>query len=170
MTNPENTGAALAILTYQPFVKSNIENPTPASLLAALIETAKELKEKFGRVDVEWYKINRLIHGDLDVGMGGGPDVLYAVYGEQMKDGRLKGFVGDCYSVMATWEKDGSVHSQSIHQYGSATLDKTSPHYADQAKIFIQRKMKPAWMDEKDIRANLEREYRPGQELLTKSE
>ena len=65
---------------------------------------------------------------------------------------------------MVTWDAEGRVRSQSIHQFGSATLDAASPHYADQAPLFAQRQLKPVWMDEADIRANLERAYRPGGE------
>lgn len=69
---------------------------------------------------------------------------------------------------MVTWDKDGVVHSRSIHQYGSATLDKSSPHYADQAPLFAKCELKPVWRDESEIRQHLEREYRPGEELMGK--
>jgi penicillin amidase/acyl-homoserine-lactone acylase len=52
--------------------------------------------------------------------------------------------------------------AEGIHQFGSATLDETSPHYADQALLFLEEKMKPIWMDETVLRQNLLREYRPG--------
>jgi penicillin amidase/acyl-homoserine-lactone acylase len=55
------------------------------------------------------------------------------------------------------------VHSRSIHQYGSATLDESSAHYADQAPLYANRQLKPVWLDEAEIRAHLEREYRPGE-------
>jgi len=54
--------------------------------------------------------------------------------------------------------------SRSIHQYGSATLDERSPHYADQVPLFVQHELKPVWFDEADIRANLEVAYRPGED------
>jgi penicillin amidase/acyl-homoserine-lactone acylase len=82
-----------------------------------------------------------------------------------LEGGRLKGGAGDSYVMLVTWDKDGRVHSRSIHQYGSATLDETSPHYADQSPLFVQRQRKPVWLDEADIRVNLEREYRPGEEI-----
>jgi penicillin amidase/acyl-homoserine-lactone acylase len=97
--------------------------------------------------------------------MGGGPDLLHAVYGEQLDDGHLQGKQGDSLVILVTWDKNGDVHSRSIHQYGSATLDVDSPHYADQAPLFVQRQLKPVWLSEAEIRAHLGQEYRPGEEL-----
>ena len=90
---------------------------------------------------------------------------MHNVLGEMLEDGRLRGKTGDSYVLLVTWDKNGQVSSRSIHQYGSATLDETSPHYADQSSLFVKRQLKPVWLDEADIRAHLEREYRPGQEI-----
>ncbi len=95
---------------------------------------------------------------------GGAPDVLRAVYGLPTEDGPLVGVAGDSSVLVAAWDADGHVRSRSVHRYGSATLDETSPHYADQAEIFVESRLRPVWMDEAEIRANLEREYRPGEE------
>lgn len=113
----------------------------------------------YGRIDVEWSQVNRLRRGKLDIGLGGGPDVLRAVSGE-LKDGHVVGDSGDCYVLMVTFDKEG-VRSRSIHQFGSATLNQKSPHYADQSPLFAKCEMKPVWFDESDIRAHLEREYKP---------
>ena len=64
--------------------------------------------------------------------------------------------------MIVQWDAEGNMSSQSIHQFGSATLDETSPHYNDQSPIFARRDLKPVWMDESEIRENLERAYRPG--------
>jgi penicillin amidase/acyl-homoserine-lactone acylase len=107
--------------------------------------------------------VNRLQRGTIDLPVGGGPDIVRAVYGNLLADGRLAGIAGDSYVMLVTWDRDGNVSSQSIHQFGSATLDGTSPHYSDQAPLFAEMRMKPVWLDEADIRAHLEREYRPGE-------
>jgi penicillin amidase/acyl-homoserine-lactone acylase len=128
-----------------------------------LREAAQHLLDHYGRLDVPWEAVNRLRHGSVDLGLGGGPDVLHAVYGELGKDGRFVGNAGDSYVLMVNWDADGRVHSRSIHPFGSATLDAESPHHTDQAPLFVQRRLKPVWMDEADIRAHLERAYRPGE-------
>ena len=163
--DPENTSAGLAIMVLEPIVRAKIyERPAPDPL-ELLKKRAQELLDAHGRLDVPWEKINRLRRGTVDLGIGGGPDVLHAVYGKGPgEDGCFTGRAGDSYVLMVEWDEDGKVHSESIHQYGSATMDETSPHYADQSPLFVARKLKPVWLDEEEIRANLEREYRPGRE------
>ena len=68
------------------------------------------------------------------------------------------------YILMVIWDNDGNVNSRSVHQFGAATIREDSPHYADQATLMAARTLKPVWFDEADIRANLEREYVPGEE------
>ena len=127
-------------------------------------QAVKTLDGEFGHVDVPWQEINRLRHGELDLGIGGAPDLLHAVYGVLGEDGRFDGIAGDSYILFVTWNAAGELQSQSIHQYGSATSRPRSPHYADQAPLFVRRELKPVWMDEADIRANLSAAYPPGSE------
>lgn len=172
-TNPESTGATLAILTILQLNETE-HSISPAAMTGHPIETdvlvenfvkaVAYLKEHFGRVDVPWSEVNRLIRGDVDLGMGGGPDILHATYGQAQEDGRLRVFVGDAYIMLVRWDANGNVTAESIHQYGSNTGHEDSPHYADQAPLAVQQQLKPVWYDEADILANLEKEYRPGAE------
>jgi acyl-homoserine-lactone acylase len=163
--DPENRGAALVVWTLQSMGFPGPDDIEPTALAESLADTVRTLKEAHGRVDVPWSEVNRLQRGDLDLGLGGGPDVLHAVSGKMLQDARLQGWQGDSYVMLVTWDKEGKISSRSIHQYGSATLDETSPHYADQAPLFVKRQLKPVWLDEAEIRAHLEREYRPGKEI-----
>ncbi len=169
-TNPENTGAAIAVLTAGPDPDGEASGGALETMERLLVANAGALKEAHGRIDVPWGEVNRLYRGDLNLPVGGGPDTLHAVYGFRIRDGKVEGLedgeiygrAGDCYILMARWDANGKVHSESIHQFGSATLDETSKHYADQAPLFVKRTLKPVWMDEAEIRQHLEREYRPG--------
>lgn len=161
--NPENTSAALACLFLKDTAGPRIKGNSGAPVLEHLLEKATQLKAAFGRLDVPWQDVNRLVRGDVNVGMGGGPDVLHAVYG-QWNGSFLEGQAGDCYVLMATWDADGKVHSRSIHQFGSASTRPESPHYADQVPLFVARETKPVWFYEADLKANLEKSYEPGYE------
>jgi len=162
--DPENTSAALAILVLEPVVRAQMFGRPAPDLLITLTDKAEILMQAFGKLDVPWMEVNRLIRGDVDLGLGGGPDCLHAIYGKGPgQDGRLTGEAGDSFILIVEWDPNGQVRSQSIHQFGSATMDKNSPHYADQAPLFSQRQLKDVLMDIDQIRTHTQREYRPGQ-------
>jgi len=161
-THPDNPGAAIAVLTLERIVRDRMRGRSGPDPMKRLKENADLLKNTFGRIDVPWKEVNRLLRGRLEVGMGGGPDILHAVYGN-WEDGRIVGRAGDSYILMVTWDSNGQVHSRSIHQFGSATLDESSRHFADQVPLFVARKTKPVWLDEEELRRNLESEYYPGE-------
>ncbi len=166
MTNRENTGTAIAVLTMEPVVRAMMfDNPVP-DLMKLFYEKAHLLKNTFGTIAVPWEQVNRLVRGDVNLGMGGGPDILHCVYG-RWTGKYLEGEAGDCYVLMVTWDPDGTVRSRSIHQFGSATSRPDSPHYADQAPLFVARETKPVWLDEDELRTNLKEEYRPGEPRAT---
>jgi len=146
------------------FNPSQLGEPIDVSdveLSEAFAAAVEELVGRFGRVDPTWGEVNRLVRGDVDLALDGGPDLLRAVYG-RLEDGRFEGIAGDAYVLVVSFRPDGSVTSRSVHQFGSATLRTDSPHYADQAELFARNEFKPVWFDEEEIRAHLEAEYRPG--------
>ncbi|HFQ93266.1 MAG TPA: acylase, partial [Anaerolineae bacterium] len=165
---PDSRATAVAILTLNFLYESSqvelepwrlVNSDIPLSAAQdSFLQAVDVLVENFGRVDAPWEEVNRLIRGDVDVGLGGAPDVNHAIYGELREDGRFRGIAGDSYVMLVMWDADGRLASQSIHQYGSATTRPDSPHYADQAPLFAQRRLKPVWLDEADIRAHLEQE------------
>ena len=128
----------------------------------ALRSAVARIEERHGRLEVPWSEVNRLVRGDLDIGIGGGPDLLHAVYGDSI-DGRFEGIAGDAYVLFVVFHPDGSITSEAIHQFGSAVLDPDSSHYSDQAALFADRELRPVWFEEADIISNLESEYRPGE-------
>lgn len=112
----------------------------------ALRAAAAELMAFHGRLDPQWGEINRMIRGEVDLPLGGGPDTLRAIYGAHDgldADGRIRAVAGDTYIMAVEWFDDGRMRSRSIHQYGSATLDRMSDHYDDQAVLFARE----AWRD-----------------------
>ncbi|OGO20091.1 MAG: hypothetical protein A2Z14_04700 [Chloroflexi bacterium RBG_16_48_8] len=88
--DPESIGATIAILTLydlartsKSFLGSRLVGGefTSEEVLDSYQRTVESMLEHFGRVDVPWGDINRLIRGNVDLGLGGGPDLLHAVGG-----------------------------------------------------------------------------------------
>ncbi|HWX53075.1 MAG TPA: acylase [Verrucomicrobiae bacterium] len=173
-TNVANRSTALAILFGEPVlrrrteIKGKPQSPSQAQIMAALREAIKTLKTHFGRLDPEWGQVNRLRRGKLDLPIDGGPDVYRAVYGVKQPDGTLTAAGGDTFIMFVTWDKDGKLSSDSIHQFGSATLDQNSPHYADQSPLFVAMKTKPVLFTQAQLAGHIEADYRPGEREASK--
>ncbi len=63
--------------------------------------------------------------------------------------------------MFVTWSKDGKLTSESIQPFGSATTRPDSPHYDDQAPLFVQHQLKPVLFDPAALWATKPRVYRP---------
>jgi penicillin amidase/acyl-homoserine-lactone acylase len=170
---PDSQAAGLMLLTMyiwdedgSPFGASEIagnrfnENDQD-KLLASYRRAIAMLLENYDTIYVPWGEINRLQRGDVDLAIGGGPDLLHAIYGDLNEDGQIVGTAGDASVLLVHWLPDGRVESFAIHQFGTNVQHPDAPHYNDQASLFTQRQLRRVWYDEVDIRANLEREYRP---------
>ena len=164
-TAQDSRGAALAIITGTRALGYEFIEPE-ADPIEMLKKTADDLMAKFGRLDPEWGQVNRLQRGDVDLPLDGGPDILRAIYADRdgvSKSGVLNAFAGDTHIMYADWDADGNLSLQSIHQYGAATLDKDSPHYADQAPLFARGEYKRMPMTLEEVLPKATRDYRPGQ-------
>ncbi|HXI86622.1 MAG TPA: penicillin acylase family protein [Parvularculaceae bacterium] len=141
----ESRGAALAIRTARLALGPLLDGvgaETPDSK-TALKQAAGELKKLFGRIDPEWGETMRLKRGSVDLPVDGAPDTLRAVYPEDASShGVWVGGGGESYILYSDWAPDGAQTIKTIHQFGAATQDKSSPHYADQAPLFAAKEWK----------------------------
>ena len=64
--------------------------------------------------------------------------------------------------MFVTWDSAGNLTSESIHQFGTATTNRTSPHYADQSPLFVAMKTKAVLFTSAQLAGHLEADYRPG--------
>jgi len=136
-TGVNNRAAALAVLTTQPLVMANMQHKPAPDLQVTYHAALALLKKHFGRLDPEWGSVNRLVRGDKNLPVAGAPDVLRAIYADFNEEaGHLEARAGDSYIMFVEWSPSGAVSSRSVHNFGSATLDKNSPHYSDQVPMF----------------------------------
>lgn len=141
---------------------ADAELPEPR---AALSKAVSDLNAGFGRLDPEWGEANRLIRGSVNLPVDGGPDTLRAIYSiSDYSKGAGAAIAGDTYIMNAEWTPDGTRTLRTIHQFGAATLDQSSPHYGDQAPLFAAEQWKTPAMSLEDVLADATRDYRPGRE------
>ena len=162
-TDSSSTATHLAIRAIRPQFNPAKYEYDAEKIMDRLKKAVSWLNENFGRLDVKWGDIQRLQRGKTDLSLSGGPDILRAVYSKE-KDDKYVGIAGDCFYEIVEWDSNGNVSAKSIHQFGTATQDTSSIHYDDQAQLFARHQMKPVWMKLEDIKLNLERSYRPGEE------
>ena len=163
----DSAGAALAtrfgrIALGRLLDGAGAETPDPQ---AALKQAAAELKTAFGRIDPRWSEVMRLQRGSVSLPVDGGPDTLRAVYPESATErGGWTAAGGDTYIIYADWAADGTQEIRTIHQFGSATRDPLSPHYADQAPLFAGEQWKSPPMALDALLAEATADYRPGKD------
>ena len=122
----------------------------------------KALEFLHGHDEATLGEVQRLHRGELDLPLGGGPDVLNAAHTKE-QGGKLVGTQGDSLIIIVDFTTQGP-RAESIIQYGASNRP-GAPHYADQAELFVKRQLKPVWRTKEEVRAHLEREYAPGEEL-----
>jgi penicillin amidase/acyl-homoserine-lactone acylase len=163
-TNIENRGAALsACVIGTEWLAEQKGKPVP-DIREELFRCSDRLLDKVGRLDPLWGDISRHVRGDLNLPVGGGPDTLRAIYGTGMEeDGYLTNVAGDGLYYMVSWDAEGKQKVRGIHQFGAATLDKNSPHYADQAQDYVDEVLHDPLFDAKLRAEKIQRQYRPGE-------
>jgi acyl-homoserine-lactone acylase len=134
-------------------------------------DAVKWTRQKYGREDVEWGAVHRFRFKDVDIPAEGasGKYGAFRVMGfNEMPDGkRVAGWTSDDAPLSGSgdgWvlavEFAKPVKAFSVVAYGQTT-NSNSRHSRDQIELFANHKYKPVWFSEAQIRANLEREYRP---------
>jgi penicillin amidase/acyl-homoserine-lactone acylase len=162
-TDVHNRGAALAVLTAEPVISARIRGETPPDAVEKLQQAIDRLKAGFGRLDPEWGEVNRFRRGIVDLPVDGAPDILRAIYAAREEDGTLTAHGGDTLIMFVEWDRNGKLSSQSVHPFGAATLDRSSPHYADQSPLFVGMRTKPVLFTRDQLEGHIEESYRPGE-------
>jgi acyl-homoserine-lactone acylase len=129
--------------------------------LAALAGAIREMKQKYGSLELPWGELHRLRRGSLDVPIGGltGDFGAFRIIGyEEGKDGKFVARGGDSYVLAVEFTSPPTAYS--IVAY-SQSDDPKSPHFADQSRLFAEEKWKRAWFSEEDVAKNLKRSYHP---------
>jgi acyl-homoserine-lactone acylase len=166
-TNPENQGATFMLLVNEYLWKEAMKKHiaferthwNDQQFALAIDYATEHLMKHFGTLNVPLGDLQRHVRGDKDWPLGGGPDVLAAMYAKEWKKGRRRGFLGDSYIQLIRFTKEG-VKIESTNCYGSSNHS-DSPHYDDQVPLFLNQELKTMTLDKETILREAERVYHP---------
>ena len=148
-------GDSLALLMIRPFMASGYNNVPWPDVKEELRRSVDHLQTHFGQLDPPMGDVLRLRQGDVDLPLDGGSDTLRAsTLWNIDDDGRLSVRHGDSFIQWVEWEAGRPVTSRSIQPFGAATTRPDSPHFSDQATLFVQHRLKPVHFWRKDVLAN----------------
>ncbi len=145
----------------------------PGEAVAQLEAAVRDTRERYGDERVAWGDVNRFRVGDIDLPGDGAPgtygcyrvvrfddwpgDPRVRVAGRVDPGSAIAGF-GDAWVLLVDFS--GPVTASSVLAYGQSS-DLVSPHSRDQIRTFAEHRLRPVWFTEQQIRAHLERQYRP---------
>jgi acyl-homoserine-lactone acylase len=159
--NGQGRADALALLLMRPANRQHYRRLAPPDPREELGGAADYLRKHFGRLDPPLGSVIRLRRGEVDLPLDGGPDVLRAApLWDWDKDGRARVRHGDSFIMFVSWDRQGRVRSRSMQPFGASNRP-GSPHYADQAPLFVRHRLKPVLFDPSALRGNVQREYQP---------
>ncbi len=172
---PDNVGPSIFLVTINTIFEARDNNDQmfltgmkveEEEMVEALRLGKKYLLKHFGTVNVPIKDLYVLRRGDKEVYLPGFPDVLAANYAKPAKDGKYVAYIGDSFTLMVEYGKDGPIRIESLTAYGSSAKP-DSPHYTDQMELFSKQQPKKVTMDKAEIMAGAERIYRPGAAEMT---
>jgi len=147
-TDKDNTHAALGVMTITPTIHHQMFKSENKTMEESFKFAVDSLHQFYGKTDIPWGEVNRLVRGNKSWPMSGGPDILRAVYGWPLSDeGKIIDIAGDSYIQFAEWRDDGTYQISSINTYGAAMTRPKSKHYSDQSPLFAVGKERIVEMD-----------------------
>jgi len=121
-----------------------------------LYGAAKEVKEKYGRLDVFWGEVFRLKRDDLDLPSNGAPGDPYGVFRTSYympNDDNTQTLVaGDTY--VAIIEFGDSIRAEGVIGYGNFSQT-GSPHRTDQLQMYSDKQLRPILFYREDVEKNV---------------
>ncbi|MEL6674503.1 MAG: penicillin acylase family protein [Bacteroidota bacterium] len=166
-TDTTSVGASIFVLAmadiFARLGKEDRQHPgntlTEEEFASALRYAKKHLMKHFGTLEVPLGDLQRHVRGNQSLAVGGGPEILAAMYSTPAKKGIRTSYAGDSYIQLVRFTQDGPI-IESVNAFGASARPE-SPHYTDQMPLFVQQKTKRMELDWEKVKAEASRIYSP---------
>jgi acyl-homoserine-lactone acylase len=129
--------------------------------IAEVFKSVKtQMIANFGSTQVQLGDAQKLVRGNKEFPLWGLPDVLRAMYTTPYENGKRKGIAGESYIQLVRYKKGELPEIESVINYGASNHPE-SPHYTDQAQLFIDLKLKPMTLDKATVLETAKKVYSP---------
>ncbi len=167
-TDPDNEQALLYLITVQQLnnilIEDNLKTRgtliTEAQGVQAISQAKSILLEHYNTLELPLGNIQRHIRGRVDLPVGGGPDVLAAIYSVPIDKHRYRAQTGESYIQLVRFAKDSLPIIETINAYGSSA-NPDDPHSTDQMKHYVNQKLKPMTLSLQDVKSEAVNVYHP---------
>lgn len=171
-TSKENTTAPLFILSLNHLIEQlRVAERyvvggqiTEEDCVQAIQIAQQELMAKFGSLQVPLGDLQQHQRASVALPLGGGPDVLAAMYSKKQEDGTYKGVAGESYIILARFGKE-KVQLETVNAYG-ACAERDHPHHTDQMELFVNQQLKPMTLDKAEVLKTAVKVYSPMKVVL----
>ena len=129
----------------------------PERAVQLLEQSAQEIQQKFGRLDVAWGEYYRINYNGKDLpanGIDGSLGVFRVAWPGGADEDHM--YVGGGDSWVGVIEFGEEVQAKVLLSYGNATQE-GSPHFGDQLEHFSRKELRDAWFTPKQVDAHMER-------------
>lgn len=161
-TRKDNKVAALFLLSkdalYQHYRKHDAIQDE--DYINAIDTATNQLMKSYGKIEVPLGDFQRHRRGDVDIPIGGGADVIAAMYSRPDEDGKYKAYVGETYIQMVRFDKEKGPIIESVNAYGSSA-NPGDEHFTNQMQLFADQKLKPMTLDLEQVKKEAVDSYHP---------
>jgi acyl-homoserine-lactone acylase len=165
--------AMTLFVMWQQRLRSGAFDGTQGSF-RALEDVVATLRQEWDTVLVPWGHVNRLQRRhtsgrdafddtEPSLPVAGAPawtGSIFAVQGPPGLDVRRYGVRGNAW--VSVTELGPQVRSRAVTPFGQSA-DPASPHWFDQAPLYVSGRLRPAWFGRDEVDAGARRRYRPGE-------
>ncbi|MCH7524395.1 MAG: penicillin acylase family protein [Bacteroidetes bacterium] len=163
----KNKTAALYILSWMHLDKKRKDENrikkggiiTIEDCIYGITKAKEELLAKYGTLQVELGTIQRHRRANINLPIGGAPDVLAAIYSKKEKDETYRAFAGESYIELVRFGIDG-VEIETINSYGSSSKV-NAEHATTQMDYFTHQKLKKMTLNKEEVLQHAVKIYSP---------